>query len=151
MKKTLVLFFCIFLFNCLSAQLVAIMEVKEPIPGACDTKAIYALVSGFKDQVEPISPLTKDTIQARLTKKVDFVKQNPKFKGELMINCVINCSGDLIQCTVDNKSGNDELDSQVLAIFKTLTKWIPGKLNGKNVDSTELYSISVKKGVIKIS
>lgn len=134
----------------ISAQLVARMEVNSPIPGACNYKSIYALIGALKGQVEPVSPMTKEEIQKKLQNEVTFLKQNPKFKGKLMINCIINCTGVLIRCTVDNKSGNDELDKEVLAVFNSLTKWHPGQLNGQNVDSTVLYDIRIKKGVITI-
>jgi TonB family protein len=82
---------------------------------------------------------------------VQFIRDNPKFKGELMINCIVNCKGELVQCRVDNKSGNDELDKQVLAVIKSMTKWTAGVLDGNTVDCSVLFDIHLKKGKISIS
>ena len=135
----------------LSAQLLATVEVKEPIPGACSATKLYALFSGFKGQVEPKCPLSKAEIEAKLNSEVQIIKDAPKTKGKLMISCVVNCKGEMVQCKVDNKSSNAELDKQVLMIFKALQKWTPGTLDGKEVDCEELYSIEVKKGVIRLT
>jgi hypothetical protein len=132
------------------AQMVATMEAKEPIPGTCDTKNIYALFGGFKGQVEPVSPLTKSVIQSKLD-TLQFLKNNPKFKGSIMINCIINCKGEMVKCDVDNKSGNDDLDKAVLAIFAPMKTWQAGKLSGNSVDCSVLFSIDFKKGKAKLN
>jgi TonB family protein len=151
MKKAIVFLFGLFAVHAASAQFVARMEVKGPLPGACDSTNVYALIPGFTGQVAPTPGLTKKQIEDLLNKEVKFLADNPKFKGEMMINCIINCSGEMIRCEVDNRSGNDELDAQILAVFKKLTKWTPGVLNGKAVDAVELFSIEIKKGKITIS
>lgn len=43
------------------------------------------------------------------------------------------------------KTKDPELDSQLMAVFKTLGNWESGKLNEKNVDSTQLFSFKIKK------
>jgi hypothetical protein len=82
---------------------------------------------------------------------VAFLKDNPKFKAEMMIHCIISCSGELIRCEVDKTSGEPTLDTQVLCVFQSLKKWTPGKLNAKTVDCSVLFSIAVKKGAITLS
>ena len=49
-----------------------------------------------------------------------------------------------------NTTGIDELDTELAEIFNTLGKWKPGKLNGKKVDSTLLFSFKVKEGVFTL-
>lgn len=150
MKKILILFMGLYAGTAFS-QLVARLELKENIEGICNSKEVYALFSGFKGQVNPVPPISKDEIKNKLQSEVSFIKDNPKFKGKLMIHCLMNCKGEMVQCTVDNKSGNDELDKQVLAVFATLKQWTPGTLDGKAVDTSELFSIQVKKGVISFN
>ena len=149
MKKSVILFFAIFIFKAATAQMIITMEVKEPIPGTCNEKTIYAL-GGFKGQVPAVPPITKTEMEKKLTGELAFFKENPTYKGKLMMNCIINCKGEMVQCKVDNKSGNDQLDQQVLAIFNTFKTWKPGTLNGNAVDCSELLSIYIKKGKIKI-
>ncbi|HEU4717698.1 MAG TPA: energy transducer TonB [Bacteroidia bacterium] len=150
MKKILLSLFAGLLCAAANAQFVARMEVKEPLPGACDSTNVYALFTGFTGQIPPVAPWDEKQLGAKL-QNIQFLKDNPKFKGKMMINCIINCKGEMIKCTVDNKSGNDELDKQVLAIFQDMKKWTPGTLDGNAVDTTVLYSIEIKKGKITVS
>jgi hypothetical protein len=57
----------------------------------------------------------------------------------------------MIKCEIDNKSGDNDLDSEVVAVFRTLTFVSPGTLNGQAVDTSLLYSMEVKKGVIHLT
>ena len=41
-----------------SAQFVARMEVKEPIPGVCDAKEVYVMIPAFKGQQEAVCPVS---------------------------------------------------------------------------------------------
>ncbi|MDQ3108332.1 MAG: hypothetical protein M3R17_00415 [Bacteroidota bacterium] len=68
----------------------------------------------------------------------------------MMINCIINCQGEMIRCVVENESGQPELDAEILKVFLTLKIWKAGKYNEEGVDSAELYSIEIKKGKIII-
>ena len=49
---------------------------------------------------------------------------------------------------MDNETKNPELDKQIEAVFNSLGEWKAGKLNGKEVDSSILYSFKIKKGEI---
>ena len=40
-----------------SAQFVAKMEVKEPIPGLCNDQEVYAIFPSFKGHEEAVCPL----------------------------------------------------------------------------------------------
>ena len=130
-----------------SAQFVAKMEVKEPIEGICNEKEVYALLL-FDGQKEAICPVSKDDILKRLNSEVQFLKDNPKFKGKGMIGLIINCKGEVVQCKMDNKTKSAELDKQIEEVFNSLGEWKAGKLNGKKVDSSKLYSFKINKGKI---
>ncbi len=131
-----------------SAQFVAKMEVKEDIPGICDKDEVYALFPSFDGQDEAVCPISEEELLKRLNTEVPFLKENPKFKAKGMMGLIINCKGDVIQCKMDNTTGNKELDKQIEAVFSSLGEWKAGKLDGKDVDSSVLYSFTVKKGKI---
>src|SRR5688572_26336590 len=111
-KKAIISICAIFLFHCSQAQLLATVTSKQPIVGACDVKRIYALFAGFTGQVHPVGPITDNEIQNKLNSEVKFIKENPTFKGKLIIDIIINCQGKLVQCAVGEKSGRAELDDQ---------------------------------------
>jgi hypothetical protein len=150
MKKIFFAFIALLFVNVAFAQFVAKLEVKGPLPGACDSANVYAIFPGFKGQVAPVAPKTDKQIEKMLNEDVAFLSANPKFSGKMMIHCIVSCKGEMIVCEVDNKSGNDELDQQILAVFKTLTKWTPGTLNGEAVDCSVLFSMEIKKGKITL-
>ena len=130
-----------------SAQFVAKMEVKEPIEGICNEKEVYALLP-FDGQEKAICPVSENDILKRLNSEVQFLKDNPKFKGKGMIGLIINCKGEVVQCKMDNKTKSAELDKQIEEVFNSLGEWKAGQLNGKKVDSSVLYSFKIKKGKI---
>jgi hypothetical protein len=68
-----------------------------------------------------------------------------------MVSIIINCKGEVVQCKIDNKSKSPVLDEQVVTVFKTLTSWKAGKLNGKEVDSLKLWSFEIKKGKLTLN
>jgi hypothetical protein len=148
MKKVVLitLFTTITVIN--QAQLIARVEMKEDIPGICNKDHVYSLFNGFKGQVEPVCPLSKDEILKRLNTEVTFLKDQPKYKDKGMIGMYINCKGEVLQCRMDLKTKNPELDKQIEAVFSSLGKWSAGKLDGKEVDHRELFSFKIKKGII---
>lgn len=131
-----------------SAQLVAKMQVTEDIPGVCDKNEVYAFFPMFGGQEEAVCPVSEDEILRRLNAEVQYIKDHPKFKAEGMIGLIINCDGKLVQCKMDNKTGSDELDKQIEAVFNSLGEWKAGKLEGFPKDSSKLYSLKIRKGVI---
>ena len=146
MKKTILVLMTTFCAMTASAQFVAKMEVKEDIPGICDKNEVYALFPSFKGQDEAVCPMTNDEILQKLNSEIVFLKDNPKYKGKGMIGLVINCKGEVVQCKMDNKTKNPELDKQIEAVFNSLGSWKAGKLNGKEVDSSRLFSFKIKNG-----
>jgi hypothetical protein len=146
MKKT-ILIACIALLKLsASAQFVAKLQVNEDIPGICDKKEVYALFPSLKGQEEAVCPATIEDILRRLNSEVTFLKDNPKYKDKGMIGLIINCKGEVVKCKMDNKTKSEELDKQIEAVFNSLGSWKAGKLDGKAVDSSRLYSFKIKKG-----
>ncbi len=143
--KCLIIFFLLISTNSFG-QFVAKMEVKEPIEGLCNPKEVYALLPMLQGQEEAICPVTEDEILKRLNEEVQFLKDNPKFSGKGMIGLIINCKGQVLQCKMDNKTKNAELDKQIEKVFNSLGEWKAGKLNGEEVDSSKLFSFKIKKG-----
>jgi len=148
MKSTLLILFVVFAGRFASAQFVAKMEVKEDIPGICDKDEVYALFSSFEGQVKAVCPMTDAEIVKKLNSEVLFLKDNPKFKSEGMMGLIINCKGEVIKCEMDNKTKSPELDKQIEAVFNSLGAWKAGKLKGKEVDSSVLFSFKIKGGVL---
>ena len=148
MKKSIfILLLIAFRINA-SAQFVARLQLKDSIAGICDMANVYALFPGFGGQVEAHCPVSKEDILNRLNTEVTYLKANPKFKGKGMIGIIINCKGKVVQCKMDNTTGNTELDAQIEAVFNSLGEWKAGKLNDLEVDSSRLFSFKIKKGVI---
>jgi len=149
MRKLILVFITTFSIGLsASAQFVAKMEVKEDIPGICDKNEVYALFPMFDGQEEAVCPITKDQILKRLNTEIQFLKDNPKYKDKGMIGLVINCKGEVVKCKMDNKTKSSELDKQIENVYNSLGEWKAGKLNGKEVDSSKLYSFKIKKGII---
>jgi len=150
MKKIITLaFFAITAFSS-HAQFVARMEIKEDIPGLCDKKNVYALLSMFKGQKQAVCPVTNDTIEARLNREVVFLKDYPSTNDSGMVNILINCKGEVAACMMDNKTHSPELDKQIVAVFNTLGAWTPGTLDKKKVDSSRLWAFKIENGTITI-
>lgn len=135
------------IYSTASGQFVAKMEVKEPIDGTCDANEVYYLFSSFNGQEVAVCTFTKDEILTRLNSDVNFIKDNPKYKDKGMIGLIINCKGEVVLCRMDNKTKSTILDGQIENVFKSLGDWKPGKLNGIQVDSSQLFSFKIKKGV----
>ncbi|WP_018342525.1 hypothetical protein [Cytophaga aurantiaca] len=146
MKKTTLILLTTFLGLSASAQFVAKMEVKEDIQGICDKNEVYALFPSFKGQEEAICPVTKEEILQKLNTEVSFLKDNPKYKDTGMIGLIINCKGEVVKCKMDNKTKSAELDKQIEIVFNSLGSWKAGKLNGKEVDTSKLFSFKIKNG-----
>lgn len=150
MKKILLLLTLTVPFLTSHSQLVARAEIKEKIDGICDIKNVYTLFPMFGDQVEAVCSVADSTVERRLNEEVAFLKDKPKYSDKGMVSIIINCKGEVVQCKIDNETKSPELDQQVVDIFKTLTSWKAGKLNGKEVDSLRLWSFEVKKGKISL-
>jgi hypothetical protein len=49
---------------------------------------------------------------------------------------------------MDNTTKSKELNDQIVAVFNSLGNWKPAKLNGRKVDSSQLWSFQIVKGKI---
>lgn len=148
MKILLIIFISITSLTPTFSQFVAKMEVKEPIEGICDSNEVYALFPSFKGQKLAECPVSEDEILKRLNTEIQFLKDNPDYNDKGMIGLIINCKGEVVQCKMDNETKNEELDRQIEAVFKNLGEWKAGKLNGKKVDTSRLFSFKIKKGIV---
>jgi hypothetical protein len=151
MKKILVTLILTFLSAISFAQFVARAEIKEDISGICDKKNVYALLAMLKGQKEAVCSVSKSDIEKMLNDSVQFIKDKPDYEDKGMVNIIINCKGEVVQCKIDNKTKSTELDEQVVNVFKTLTSWKPGKLNDEKVDSLRLFSFEISKGKFKVN
>jgi hypothetical protein len=148
MKRILILLISSVIYCSASAQVVGTMEVKEPIEGVCNQKEVYTLFPILGgEQVKAVCPVSKEEILKRLNNEVSYLKENPKYKGKAGVNIIINCKGEVAQCKMSPKTKDAELDKQVLAVFNSLGEWQNGTLGGKAVDSVELFTFRIKKGV----
>jgi hypothetical protein len=148
MAKTILILLFLVIYCASSAQFVAMMEVKEPIPGLCNANQVYVLLSAFKGQEKAVCPVSEDAILQRLNSEVKFLIDNPEYDDKGMIGLVINCKGDVVQCNMDNKTKSPELDKQIEDVFNSLGDWKPGKLKRKDVDTSQLFSFVIKDGKV---
>ena len=146
------LFLVSLMFGCLfsSAQFVAKMEAKEPIPGVCNIKNILVIFPNFKGQEVAVAPINEKEIEKRLNAEVKFLAENPTYSDKGMMGLVVNCKGKVVQCKMDNKTKSEELDKQIEAVFNSLGDWKPGKLNGKKVDTSNLFSFIIENGKLTL-
>lgn len=135
-----------------TGNLIARMEVKEPIEGVCDNANVIVIMTFLnKDEVEAIPPKTDAELMQQLNSEVTFLKDKPDYEDKGMVNLIVNCKGDLVRCQIDNKTKSPELDSQILAVFAKMKNWTPGKVNKVSVDTAVLISFSIKNGKITVS
>jgi hypothetical protein len=150
MKKILTVLVLIQISLSAYTQIVARAEIKEKIDGICDIKNVYTLFPMFGDQVEAVCSVPDSTIEGKLNRDVEFLRDNPKYNDKGMVSIIINCKGEVVQCKIDNETKSPILDEQIVNVFKTLTSWKAGKLNGKEVDSLRLWSFEIKKGKVTL-
>ncbi len=132
-------------------NMVARMEVKEPIPGVCDNSNVIAILPfPGNRQVKAKAPLTDEQLTIQLNEKVDFLKDNTNYTDKGMVNLIVNCKGEMVQCEIDNKTKSPELDKQIVAVFSQMKSWKAGTINGKSVDTSVLYSFEIEDGVISL-
>ena len=150
MKKIFLIVLPLLTSTIASAQFVARMEVKEPIPGLCDEKEVYVMLPSFKGQVEAVCPLTDEQIAEKLNSEVKFLKENPTYNDKGMMGLVINCKGEVVKCAMDNETQSPELDIQIEAVFNNLGTWKAGKMKKREVDTSMLFSFVIENGVITL-
>lgn len=132
-------------------NMIAIMQVDEPIPGVCDnSKVIVILPLPGNGQISAQAPLTDEELTKKLNEEVDFLKGKTDYNDKGMVGLIVNCEGKMVRCQIDNKTQNPELDLQIVDIFSKMVDWKAGTLNGKPVDTVVLYSFEIKNGTISL-
>ena len=103
----------------------------------------------FKGQKEAVSPINEKEIEKQLNAEVKFLTENSTHSDSGMIRLVVNCKGKVVQCQMDKKTKSEELDKQIEQLFNSLGDWKPGKVNGKSVDTANLFSFIIENGVFR--
>ena len=117
----------------------------------CTPNNIYFLTGLNKSiRARPIESI--ETIQKRLNEAISFAKNNPSFEGKPAIQHAVNCKGEIGGgFHIVTKSGNDELDKELMEFFKTVKEWNAGKISKKKtVDSWYMWRLEIKDGNIAI-
>lgn len=151
MKKTLLLLILLITGLTTQAQFIATVQMDEEVEGICDHDKVYALFAGFDGQVPAKCSVSKNEMEQLLNEQLQFLKDNPKFRGKGMVGVYINCEGETLQWSVSVKTGNADLDKEILEIFQSFSQWEAGTLDGELVDTHELFSYEIKKGILKIN
>lgn len=150
LKTVVAVYFAIFAFNA-SSQIIATVQIKEPIEGICDNDKVYALYSGFTGQEVPKCSISVKEMQTILNEKLQFLKDNPSFKGNGQVGVIINCEGEALNWNTSLSTKNETLDKELLEIFEQFSNWNAGRLNNETVDSFTLIRFEIKKGKIKLN
>ncbi len=146
--KKLSLVLCLFALSLASrAQFIATMEVSDTIPGICNAEAVYYVLPGMEGQIQAVCPVPNYEILRRLNEEVTYLKTHPKYKDKGMVSLIISCKGEVVQCEMDKKTKDPELDKQIEAVFNSLGTWKAAKVSGMASDSGRLFSFEIKKGV----
>lgn len=159
MKKTMILFAIILgiaIINSCSTtrtggmnNMIATMQVDEPIPGVCDNSKVIAILPfPGNGQIKAKAPMTNEEIEEKLNTNVSFLKDKSNYTDKGMVGLIINCEGKMVQCKIDNKTKDPELDKQIVSVFSELKIWQPGTINGNSVDTSVLYSFKIENGKI---
>lgn len=150
MQKLSVLLLLVLWANGNYAQFVATVTFKEPVEGLCSITEVYSPFTFFEGQVMHECAVAQADIQALLNERVTFVQANPKFKlkKHSSVSTVVNCKGELVHVSIKSKSA--EFNEQVKGVFRELGPWKVGSIRGKVFDTSRLWGIEVKKGVITL-
>ena len=117
----------------------------------CKPNNIYFLTGLNKEsRAKPVEAIA--IIQKRLNEAISFARDNLSFEGKSAIQFAVNCKGEIGGgFHIVTKSGNDELDKELMEFFKTVKEWTAGKINKKKtVDSWYMWRLEIKDGNITI-
>ena len=136
---------------CSYAQMIMSAEGIMP-DNICQPNTVYFLtgISAKEVKARPIESI--EVIQKKLNETISFAKENPSFEGKSAIQFAVNCNGEVGSgFHVVTKSGNGELDKELMDFFKTVTAWNAGKISKKKtVDSWYMWRLEIKDGNITI-
>jgi len=112
----------------------------------CKPNTVYFLMEDGPNPVESV-----DSVEVRINRTIKFIQENPSFESKPAVQLAINCKGEIGGAihTV-TKSGNYQLDRELIEFFSTVTVWTPGKIKKKTVDSWYMWRMEIKNGYLKI-
>ncbi len=125
-----------------------LMSTKGVNPdNVCKSNQVYFLM---QRKAQPLEPM--DSIENRLNEIVNFAKANPGFEAKCAIQLAVNCKGEIGGgFHVVTKSGNEDLDNELIKFFKTVKNWKAGRKNKKKtVDSWYMWRLEIKNSYINI-
>jgi hypothetical protein len=112
----------------------------------CKPNNVYFLIEKKARPIELI-----DSIEVKLNRAVLIAKNKPSFESKSTIQFAVNCNGEVGGgFHVVIKSGDENLDRELIDFFKTITNWKPGMLKKKTVDSWYMWRLEIKDGYIDI-
>jgi hypothetical protein len=145
MKRTITLAILLMISIFSFGQMVMSAEGVTP-ENVCFPGTVYFLMENRARPTESI-----DSIEMRLNSLVTFAKDNPAFTAKPAIQFAVNCRGENGGgFHVVTKSGNDNLDNELIKFFKNITSWKAGKIKKKTVDSWFMWHLEIKNGYIDI-
>ncbi|MCH5346541.1 MAG: energy transducer TonB [Muribaculaceae bacterium] len=127
MLRTLILFVAIIAANVAYSQDEAVYE--EITYG-------YEPASGMPElDTYPLYPGGLNGLMSFLSKNISYPVQAvaENIEGRVIVNFVVNVEGNVSQVEIV-KSVHPLLDKEAIRVLKMLTGFIPGKINGENVD-----------------
>ena len=112
----------------------------------CRSNSIYFLM---ERKARPVQAM--DSIELRLNQTIMYAKENPAFESKPAIQFAVNCKGEVGGgFHMVTKSGNDDLDAELISFFKDINGWQPGFIRKKAVDSWYMWRLEIRNGYIDI-
>lgn len=123
-----------------ATDLPDIVESNDLI-GAGEDNTIYTHVE--QEAIYPGGGLRKIWEYVYNNYNQDLYEQFPDVTGEILVTFVVNKKGEISDVRISKGLNNRVLENEAIKVVKSLPgKWIPGKNNGKAVDS--YYSVPIK-------
>jgi len=99
----------------------------------CKPSNIYFLTGLEKTiRARPVEAI--ESIQKKLNETISFARNNPSFEGKPAIQHAVSCKGEIGGgFHIVTKSGNDELDKELMEFFKNVKDWNAGKISKKKL------------------
>jgi len=145
--KTLIITFVILLYPLL-------VFTQLPYQPLVDSSAACIPSYGHFYIVEemPIPQLPLKEIESVLVQNVRFRKMEFNLKGEIYIQCIVNCKGEPGDYQVAKcPTYLIDIGDQIIKVLRNENfKWKPGKQMGRSVDVFMLIQLEVNKGDFKI-
>jgi hypothetical protein len=145
MKKLIYIFLICFINAPSFGQMIMSAGGVNP-ENVCKPNTVYFLMENKPKPIE-----SYDSIEFKINRSIQFLKDNPTFEGKPAIQFAVNCKGQIGGgFHVVTKSGNDNLDKELIEFFKTVNDWKPGQIKKKPVDSWFMWRLEIKSGQILI-